>query len=198
MARPRKLTGSQRKFIVKLLENAKNEDRKLTSPQVVKEVTEFLVGKEKAKHKADSYDSLRKIVVDEQLSPTAIQKFVTETYIRMKNSEFDKPWHLACMRNPEYAIHPEAIPHLIRVQRWQRDNDPGYELNIRQAKWIGILYATVPKVEDLYHISLSYALWENTCDLVDILFDTSKPDMMLPDANKVFDAFVELRSSECD
>ncbi len=196
MARPELLTKSQRVFIYQLKMDTREKDLKLPASDVIEALTEHLIEKERELHQGEPYESIKQLVEDEQISPSAIRKYLSEVNSRMKNHEFDQPWHLALMRNPNYAIHPEAIPSVISVRRFLQRNIPTDEVSIRQAQWIANLYAMVTDVEDLYYNSMFYALYENICDLAHIPFDTSKPDMMLPDSERVKEAFVELLSRE--
>lgn len=173
---------------------AGEEGRKLTTREAIEKVTEYLIEREKRLYDEDiPYDLLKKRVEDEQISPSAIEKFNSELNTKItKTRELNHPWHLALMRNPKYTIHPEAIPHVIRVQQFQQLQNLSDEVSIRQAQWIAILYTAVPDITDLYYSSMFYALYENICDLAHIPFDTSKPDRMLPNSEKVKEAFIEL------
>jgi hypothetical protein len=189
MARPRLLTKSQKVFILQLKLKAREENLQLAASDVIKKLTEHLIAEERKIYKDEPYEDLKKRVEDEQISPSAIQKFLSEVNFKIKKNEFDQPWHLALMLNPKYAIHPEAIPFVIKVQQMKDLPD---EVTIRQAQWIANLYAVVTDIDDLYYISLFYALYENICDVAHITFNTSKPDRMLPDGEKVKEAFMEL------
>lgn len=192
MARPELLADSQRVFISQLKLDADEKDVKLTASNVIQALTEHLIEKERELHQDDPYEFIHKRVEDEQLSPSAIRKYLTEVNSRLNNHEFDQPWHLALMRNPKYAIHPEAIPYVISVRRFQRLKRLPDEVTIRQAWWIANLYAVVTEVEDLYYNSMFYAMHENICNIAHVPFDTANPDIMLPDSEKVKETFVEL------
>lgn len=192
MARPVLLTDSQKIFICQLKLDASEKGLKLPASDVIKALAEHLIGKERELYQGDPYEFIKMRVEDEQLSPSAILKYLTEVNSRLNNHEFDQPWHLALMRNPKYAIHPEAIPYVISVRRFQQLKRLPNEVTIRQAWWIGNLYAVVTEVENLYYNSMFYASYENICDLAQIPFDTTNPDIKLPDSEKVKDAFIEL------
>ncbi len=192
MARPELLTDSQKIFICQLKLDASEKGLKLPASDVIKALGEHLIGKERELYQGEPYEMIKKRVEDEQFSPSAIRKYLTEVNSRLNNHEFDQPWHLALMRNPKYAIHPEAIPYVISVRRLQQLKRLPDEVTIRQAWWIANLYAVVTEVEDLYYNSMFYAMYENICDIAHVPFDTANPDIMLPDSEKVKETFVEL------
>ena len=122
-------------------------------------------------------------------------RFTDRTYLNIKRkllADFsedpkDTPWSIgACVR---YDIPADVIPLLAQVKSHIKSDET---LTVRTAQWIAKFSVMITDIDDLYYISLLYALHENICDLAHITFDTSKPDRMLPDAEKVKEAFVEL------
>ncbi|MBN1369959.1 MAG: hypothetical protein JW954_06975 [Dehalococcoidaceae bacterium] len=130
--------------------------------------------------------------------------FTERTYLNIKNKllkdfsedPIDAPWSVgACLK---FDIPGEIVPLLLEVKR----NIPLEEIfTIRTAQWVAKLHNLIPDRKDLshlYYISTYYGLYEQICEMANIPFNTTKPDSMLPDSEKVKEAFIELLLKEED
>ena len=68
----------------------------------------------------------------------------------------DNPWTIQSM--VKYPIPPEALPSVLEVWFFARDNDKFF--NIRDAQWAARLYAAIKDTESLYGYSRLMALQE--------------------------------------
>lgn len=204
MARVKIFTDQDKKFITNLRLKSEKSNSKLSAKEAIAKLIERRVKIERTKNNKSknwTNEEIEKYVRDEQISESAVQKFLYNLNGEaLKNSVFNQPWHLGLMCQPDYAIPPEAIPHVIEIQKitvemkrmQQSDENLPDIVTIRQAQWIAILHHIVTDRENLYYNSLFYVLYEQICNLAKTPFITSQMDMALPDSNRVEEALIEL------
>ena len=77
-----------------------------------------------------------------------IRRFKEEAS-RLSLYQEDKPWTVAALA--DHGIVPEAL--LIVMKAWARELERGTYLTIREAKWMSLLYAVFPKIEELQKVT---------------------------------------------
>jgi len=127
MARPEKLTDDQKLFIAELKQN----NPAITTREVIGAVKNYLINKMKEASPHFTAQELEKIVVDEQLSKTAIIKYLTEVNVNL-SVIIDTPWNTAALDTE--PITTEALPWLILTQE-NRKLWLSKMLTQREAKW---------------------------------------------------------------
>ena len=132
MARPEKLNNDQKIFIAELKQN----NPAITTRDVISAVKNYLINKMKEASPHFTAQELERIVVDEQLSKTAIIKYLTEVRINL-SLIIDTPWNTAAL-NAE-PITTEALPWLISIQE-NRILWLSKMLTEREAKWFNRLF----------------------------------------------------------
>ena len=73
----------------------------------------------------------------------------------------DTPWTITNMA--KYPIPPEALPSVLRVWVWAKDNK-NYSLTIREAQWVARLYAAIEDTEALFAHSHGESYEEKNCE----------------------------------
>jgi hypothetical protein len=110
------------------------------------------------------------------------------TYRNLPLKPQDYPWATSTLKdNP---IPAETLPYVLKVNQYS--GQKALKFSIRQAMWVSRLCHVIRELEDLYEISLAYAVYEKICDSASVPFDTSEPDKELPDPVKVMQAFEKL------
>jgi hypothetical protein len=71
----------------------------------------------------------------------------------LERNPIDQPWTVQSMADSKYEIPPEALPSVLRV--WFLTKQKGWQFSIRQAQWVGRLYAAITDIEALYGYSVS-------------------------------------------
>jgi hypothetical protein len=113
-----------------------------------------------------------------------------------KVSPLQDIWTMSTLK--DYPLPSDTIPHVVEVNKYS--SQKALKFSIRQAIWVSRLCHVVPKVEDLYEISLDYALAELISEDANKLnsdnktgsFDTQELDKALPDVVAVQAAFEKL------
>jgi hypothetical protein len=118
-------------------------------------------------------DSLADRIIDEikqkypkEISPT--RETVLQRISRARNQEIlpaDQPWHMGSLDEPNYRLPSEAIPYILKVQDESRKF--GWEITIRQAKWISRLCGikTIQQTDSLSRVSRAYAMYERSWEI---------------------------------
>jgi hypothetical protein len=101
----------------------------------------------------------------------------------------DHPWSMSTLREGEFPLLPDVVPFVVKVQQRQKDLPPLGVMTIRQAQWISRLCKVMSNIDDLAIISWHYALYERVAIKAKTTFDTTKPDSVLPDRDKVVESF---------
>jgi len=70
---------------------------------------------------------------------------------KSKPDPIDQPWTVQSMSNSKYYIPPEALPSVLHA--WFLATHKGYQLSIRDARWVGRLHAAVRDIETLLYYS---------------------------------------------
>lgn len=77
---------------------------------------------------------------------------------KFKPNPFDQPWTIQSMSISKYHIPPEALPSVLQV--WFLVKQKRSNLSIRDAQWVGRLYAAITDIEALYGYSLLASIAE--------------------------------------
>jgi len=104
----------------------------------------------------------------------------------------DYPWSMSTLRDPKFSLPPDVIPYVVKVQQKQKSMVPFADVSIRQSQWIARLCKVVPNIDNLAIISWYYTLYERVTNKAGTPFDTTKPDSVLPNKDKVIEAFQDL------
>ena len=78
----------------------------------------------------------------------------------------DRPWTVQSMGNSEHQIPPEALPSVLKV--WFYVKNKGYDFTIRDAQWVGRLYAAIKDVKALYNYALTASMVEILAEMAGI------------------------------
>lgn len=112
---------------------------------------------------------------------SSIQKELTAMRARhqqIQRSGLDSPWHLGLLS--EYPLPSEAVPNILRVQKWAAKQSDMGDITIREVLWIAHLYALGWKdAEELWKVSFGYAYCELISELSGFPFDTTELDKSL-------------------
>ena len=100
------------------------------------------------------------------------------------------PWGTNTLK--DYPLPADTVAKVVEVNKYASQKK--LKFSIRQALWVSRLCQVVPKIEDLYTISLDYALVELMCEQTDpkVPFDSKELDMALPDVVEVVKVFEKL------
>jgi hypothetical protein len=153
---------------------------------------------EDEQHKSMDRELLADELIDEiekrgEIAPTVkTLKAMISTARNQGKEEADYPWSMSTLREAEFSLPLEAIPYVVKIQQKQKSIFPLGDVTIRQAQWIARLCKVVKDPESLSVISWYYALYERISNKAKTPFDTTKPDSVLPDKEKVIAAFQDL------
>jgi hypothetical protein len=197
MSRPIILNDAQKIFITSL----KTKEPDLTAREIASAVLAWLVSsiENETKHSLDIEDV--QCIWEEQVSETAIIRFLTSLKPRMeKSSPLDKPWSLATLE--DYPVRPEVLPLLLKLQAtdltttiglWARDKyhlPREKKLSIRVARWFNRLWGLPRRLEEqnaeghgenetrlryyrtVASVAVYYALFENIFEKAGLPFQT--------------------------
>ena len=78
----------------------------------------------------------------------------------------------------KYPIPPEALPSVLRVWVWTRENTKG-TFTIRHAQWAARLYATIEDIGTLAINLPTYSLMEISGELTGTILDLSSVDLII-------------------
>ena len=168
-----KAKKSNTKVIKGLVTDLLVENRDYTAREIKQKVEKMLKGKYHFTER--TYQNIKKKLL-----------------LEFSDDPIDMLWSVGvCVK---YEIPGDVIPLLLEVKR---SIPPDEILTIRTAQWIAKLHTIIKDRTDLshlYYISTYYGLYERICALAQITFNTSKPDSMIPNSEKVKEAFIELLS----
>lgn len=120
-------------------------------------------------------------------SPETLTHMVSKVRTN-KVSPLQDIWTMSSLK--DYPLPADTIPHVVEVNKYS--SQKALKFSIRQAVWVSRLCHVVPKVEELYEISLDYALVELISEDAVVPFDTQELDKALPDVAAVTVAFEKL------
>ncbi|MFC1947956.1 hypothetical protein ACFLXY_08570 [Chloroflexota bacterium] len=168
MGRPEKLTDEMKDYLVRL----KIDNPHLSAQELTVLLKEYLIEQMSNVVPNMSRDDVEQLVIDEQLSESAIIKFNTEVNSRLETkSELDQPWSVSSLA--KYPIPPEALPYVLEAWViWREASTEAVDMTptIREAQWIGRLYCVTKNtsIEYLMEMTNYYVGAEKIAELRDI------------------------------
>jgi hypothetical protein len=163
--------------IKQLISELKASNPEIQAKEVIDKVKQYLI---EIFPRIDNMtkEEIEALVINEQLSPSAITKFLTELNHRLgTKSELDEPWHISTLKI--YPIPTEALPIVLRV--WADLASKNKLFTIRMAKWVVYLYNTQGNkpIDFLITMAMNYARGELICEVAGIEWNSSTLDYWL-------------------
>ena len=168
-------------------------------PKVLKpEIRNLIITWATETHRLMDREALAEALIDEierlGEDPPTIKTLIAmiSTARSSEKERIDEPWSMSVLRDQGFSLAPDVIPYVVQVQQRQKNIPPLSEVSIRQAQWIARLCKIIPNIDDLAIISWYYTLYDRVSRKANTPFDTTKPDSVLPDKDKVIEAFSRL------
>lgn len=101
-------------------------------------------------------------------SKFAVDRIMPGVRERAKRSKsapnpIDRPWTVHSMGSSKYQIPPEALPSVLQV--WFLAKQKGTDFSIRDARWVGRLYAAITNIDILYECSIVASVAETFAEI---------------------------------
>jgi len=145
----------------KIVNKIKDSDPKASATQVIATLKDILIKKYLKDHPSYSYKDAESIVEDEQLSPSAVTRYLATDYKKHRQmldmEGLDRPWNMAALKY--YKVSNDATLHIMEVHTWAKQQIAKPEadwlkqrkkptpVTIRQAIWISRLQPLIGKLD---------------------------------------------------
>jgi hypothetical protein len=96
-------------------------------------------------------------------SEETIERLISKA--RNHDDPRDKPWSTASMADKDCTIPAEALPSILELWVWARENHWSHEFTIRQAQWAARFYTVTKDMRTLLTLSRERAFEEAACDI---------------------------------